>query len=156
MRFAPNLSLIIIVVAYLVCAPAFCLVAAPLFFVFLTYPLSPTTTIPPQPTKSTASSSGAGDTRSEEEKRADQRTKGWNDEQDPVSFWELSSWYLYDWANSVFCSAAVVMWLPVLLTVLATTYACPYTRNAPNSLTALQQEVIWAGFFYSSTTCAWD
>lgn len=44
---------------------------------------------------------------------------------------QLNSWYLYDWANSVFSSSAVVLWLPVFMYYLAEMKACPYTWDEP-------------------------
>jgi|NorSeaMetagenome_1021524.scaffolds.fasta_scaffold414048_1 MFS-type transporter involved in bile tolerance (Atg22 family) len=63
----------------------------------------------------------------------------------PTTRAELTSWYLYDWANSVFSSAALVMWLPIFLMDLATQHACPYTylEVRPSSLRRRATTVIY-------------
>ena len=102
--------------------------------------------------------------------------QGWNDEQDPTSRGELNSWYLYDWANSVFSSGAVVLTLPLFLQALAEQYACPYhdmqpvvegnLTNRPNGfrywqtqMTPLSGNPVWdpyEGHYNTSTMCKFD
>ncbi|GMH71468.1 hypothetical protein TrLO_g3900 [Triparma laevis f. longispina] len=114
--------------------------------------------------------SGISTTSSTEgKKRAKTREKDWHEEANPTSKNELNSWYLYDWANSVFSSAAVVMWLPYLLLGLAEMKACPYSYVEPvvtEDHRWFRPEVIsvfgnsiedtWVGYFNETTTCRYD
>ncbi|GMI00649.1 hypothetical protein TrST_g8802 [Triparma strigata] len=119
---------------------------------------------------SSAISSISTTSSAEGKRRAKTREKDWHEEANPTTKAELNSWYLYDWANSVFSSAAVVMWLPYLLLGLAEMKACPYTYNEPATLDETHRhfrpEVVsifgnvlgdtWEGFFNETTTCHYN
>mmetsp|Transcript_13698 Transcript_13698/g.27291 ORF Transcript_13698/g.27291 Transcript_13698/m.27291 type:complete len:955 (+) Transcript_13698:71-2935(+) len=108
---------------------------------------------------------------SDAKKRFKAREKEWHEEANPVTKEELNSWYLYDWANSVFSSSAVVLWLPVFMYYLAEMKACPYTWDEPvtsntshihyrnQDTQLLSGNPVgdkWEGFFNESTTCYYN
>ena len=47
--------------------------------------------------------------------------------EDAVSNFELWSWYGYDWANSVYSSVVIGIFLPLVLFYMAEAFACPFT-----------------------------
>ncbi|GMH53948.1 hypothetical protein TrST_g11901 [Triparma strigata] len=74
--------------------------------------------------------------------------------EDKVSFYELASWYGFDWANSVYSSVVISMFLPVLMFYLADGHACPYTFLPinPNG-TEDSNSLDWNGHLNMTTTC---
>ncbi|GMI05902.1 hypothetical protein TrLO_g5613 [Triparma laevis f. longispina] len=74
--------------------------------------------------------------------------------EDKVSAYELASWYGFDWANSVYSSVVISMFLPVLMFYLADGFACPYTFLPVNpNATEDSNSLDWNGHKNESTTC---
>jgi len=76
--------------------------------------------------------------------------------EDDVSNYELWSWYGFDWANSVYSSVVISMFLPVLMVHLANNFACPY-EFLPKNLDGFEESASkwdsWSGHANTSTTC---
>jgi hypothetical protein len=76
---------------------------------------------------------------------------------------ELYSWYGYDWANSVYSSVVIGMFLPIVLLGLSEAFGCPYTFlpkcgdpdywGGNETACKDSNSEDWNGFLNASTSC---